>query len=151
MRMASRRSFSASSTYSHWVPTRNWRLGIWPPRPCRFRILDFGFWIEVDQSKIQNLKSKIRPGRCYLSLKGKAHLLLLIRSHLHLLLLRTVLLVPRDECVAARREVADGEVPVRLRDAVPRVREHRHVRLHPPMDVALDAERLHLDLVELLR
>src|SRR5688572_5287306 len=150
MRMASRRSFSASSTYSHWVPTRNWRLGIWPPKSCRLSAVGSRAPLPRSSGGCATRQPRAES-REPLSLKCKAHLLLLAGSHLHLLLLRAVLLVPRDERVAARREVGDREVSVRLRDAVPRVWEHGHVRLHPPMDVALDAERLHLDLVELLR
>src|ERR1051325_8385278 len=112
MRMASRRSFSASSAYIHSLPTLSCRLAI--------RAL-----LVSDELSVVSCPLSVGPlllttdNRQLVSpLVAEVDRLGLLSAPRHLLLLRAVLLVPRHDGVGAGREVRDGERAVRLGDGV---------------------------------
>src|SRR5947199_5902063 len=119
-RNASRSALCASSAYIHCEPTRI----------CR-------------------LNAIAAPGVA-LTLEREIQRLGLFRADRDLLFLLAVLLMPRYDRVLARRQIGNRERTVGLRNRIERMRHHSHIRLHPAVDVALDFERSHLGLVEVL-
>src|SRR5262249_11775216 len=72
-----------------------------------------------------------------LTFKAKVHCFRLFRADSDLLILRSVLLLPRLDGVCSRRQALDGEIALVVAHREERVGADPDVSFHPGMDVAL--------------